>query len=145
MTNKDKGQFLAEIKMIGLQKEFKGLFGERINPLNMVRKVDEILDTRKTSYNYAFVKCCEDNSITGIDNIYTDLEKLWLNSKQEFDVIKDGLPLLLHVGLGGWLGIFTGVIPKYQDRIQEKWGQYIQKSIEYAETLDDLEPPIEKT
>jgi hypothetical protein len=42
VTNKDKGQFLAEIKMIGLQKEFKGLFGAKINPLNLVKKADEI-------------------------------------------------------------------------------------------------------
>jgi hypothetical protein len=30
ITNKDKRQFLAEIKMIGLRKEFKGFFGEKI-------------------------------------------------------------------------------------------------------------------
>lgn len=79
MTNKDKGKFFAEIKMIGLQKEFKGLLGEEINPLNLVKETDEILDTRKTSYNYAFVRCCEKNGLTGIDNIYNYLEKIWSN------------------------------------------------------------------
>jgi hypothetical protein len=137
MTNKDKGQFLAEIKMIGLQKEFKGLFGESINPINLVKKTDEILDTRKTSYNYAFVKCCEKNGIANIDNIYNQLENIWGESKKEFNVITDAiLPLLI----GGWL---FGALGKYQSRMKEKWEAYIDKTVDFAKTLDDTEPVIE--
>jgi hypothetical protein len=138
MKNIDKGQFLAEIKMIGLQKEFSGLFGEKINPINIVKKVDEILDTRKTSYNYAFVKCCEKNGITSIDNIYTDLEKIWTECKHEFSIIKDGLGLLSYI-LGAGL---LGGVGKYQSRISEKWSQYIQKTLDYAGTLDDTEAKV---
>ena len=138
MTNKDKGQFLAEIKMIGLQKEFKGLFGEKIKPLNLIKNVDKILDTRKTSYNYAYVKCCEKNGITNIDNIYNDLEKIWSNYKQEFHAIYGALPLLLIGGPFGLLAL-AGSIGKHQARISEKWSQYIQKTFDYAGTLDDAE------
>jgi hypothetical protein len=136
MTNKDKGQFLAEIKMIGLQKEFKGLFGEKINPLNLAKKVNEILDTRKTSYNYAFVKCCEKNGVTGIDNIYNDLEKMWSDYKQEFNVIMDALLPLLFGGPVLLPLVLARGIGKYQDRITAKWTQYIQKTVDYASTLD---------
>jgi len=131
MTNKDKGQFLAEIKMIGLQKEFKGLFGEYINPLNLFKKVDKILDTRKTSYNYAFVMCCERNGIKNIDNIYKDLEKTWSDCKQKLNY-KDLIPILLFRS--------SFLINKYKARISEKWNEYIQKTIDYAGTLDDVEP-----
>ncbi|MDR2718688.1 MAG: hypothetical protein LBB89_11595 [Treponema sp.] len=141
MTNKDKGQFLAEIKMIGKQKEFSGLFGEKINPLNLVKKVDGILDTRKTSYNYAFVKCCEKNGLTGIDNIHNDLEKIWSDCKIEFNAIKHILlpSIAVQFGILGLLLSRRGIVGKYQDRISEKWLQYIQKTIDYAGTLDDTE------
>jgi hypothetical protein len=76
----------------------------------------------------------------GIDNIYKDLEKIWTDYKQEFSVIKDGmLPLIL----GGPLLLLVGGVGKYQNRIKEKWEQYIQKTIDYAGTLNDVEPENE--
>ena len=130
MTNKDKGQFLAEIKMIGLQNEYKGLLGEYINPINLFKKVDKILDTRKTAYNFAFVMCCEENGIKNTDNIYKDLEKIWSDCKQKLN-LKDLIPLLLFKS--------TFIINKYKARFIEKWDEYIQRTIAYAETLDDVE------
>jgi hypothetical protein len=134
MTNKDKEQFLAEIKMIGRQKEYKELFGESINPINWVKKTDEILDTRKISYNYAFVKCCEKNGITNIDNIYNQLEKMWSDSKEELNIV-EVLPLLVV----GWLF----ALGKYQNHIRERWEAYINKTIDFAKTLDDSESVID--
>jgi hypothetical protein len=138
MTNKDKGQFMAEIKMIGLQKEFKGLFGEMINPINLIKEVDDILETRKTSYNYAFVKCCEKNSIRNIDNIYKDLEKFWTEPNEELGVLKADLSSALTLIFSGPLGLLGSAIGTYQTRISEKWEQYIQETVKYAETLDDM-------
>jgi hypothetical protein len=142
MTNKDKGQFIIEIKNISLQKEFQGLVLKKLNPFNLIKKVDEILETRKDAYNYQFVKCCEVNGISNIDNIHSDLEKLWTESKKEFDLLKDGLPNLFLLLRSGFATILN-VLSTYQDRITIKWTQYIKKTIEYAKTLDDLENGIE--
>lgn len=132
MTNKDRGQFLAVIKMMGAQKEFKGLLVEKINPLNLVRKVDEILDTRKTTYNYQFVKICENYEIENIDNIHNELEELWIESKKEFDPIKVGIKLLFG-------RLIIGGLQMYIDRISERWEGYIKKTSNYAEELVDRE------
>ena len=139
MTNKDKGQFLAEIKFIGLQKEFKGLFGEKLKPINLIKKVDNILDTRRTAYNYAFVKCCEKNKIDNIDNVYTELDKLWNKSRKEIDLIIDGSSLLLN-WFGGIFGVFgKNAIGIYQSRISEHWEKYINETIVFAQEIDNLE------
>jgi hypothetical protein len=140
MVDKDKRKFLDEIYFIGEQKEFKELFGKMVNPLNFIKKTDEILSDKRKAYNYAFCSCCEKYKIQNIDNIYKDFDDIWSQSKDL--ELKDLLmPAILgHLalrGLAGPLGFLSGSIVKYQQRIMDKWNSYISMTRDYAKKLDD--------
>ena len=132
VVDKDRRKFLDEIYFIGEQKEFKELFGKMINPMNLVKKTDEILLEKRKAYNYAFCRCCEKYNIQNIDDIYKNFDEIW--SKSE---VLNGEKMIIP-------GIFSLVfrnpqivISKFQDRIQIKWYSYIEKTREFANGLDN--------
>jgi hypothetical protein len=142
MTEKNKRQFLAEVKIFSLQKEFKGLFGEKINPVNATKKVEDILETRRTSYNYGFIKCCEKYHVKNTDSIYSELDKFWEQSKINISLEDMAVPIgskILYSFLPFPLNLLSNVsnkeIREFQNRINKTWYSYIEKTIIYANSL----------